>query len=108
MNGGNLTVGSDGVAGQKSVVLIIVANGKLDVTWHNSGIFVSLAALPASSRTSATVLKDFTEVQEGTSTDALSVASLLLKEGDSSNRERKSVFEALKTERSAVFPSSTW
>ena len=91
MDVGENTTGSDGGAGKKSVELLIVADGELDVTGHNSGLLVVLGGVASELEDlSGEVLKDGSEVHGGTSTDALSVAALLHEAGYSSDWELKS------------------
>jgi hypothetical protein len=91
MDVGKDTTGSDGSAAQKSVELLIVADGELDVTGHNSGLLVVLGGVACELEDlSCEVLKDGGEVHGGTGTDALSVAALLHEASDSSDGELKS------------------
>ena len=91
MDVGEDTTGSDGGAGEKSVELLVVADGELDVTGHNSGLLVVLGGVACELEDlSCEVLKDGGEVHWGTGTDALSVAALLHETGDSSDWELES------------------
>ena len=91
MDVGEDTTGGDGGAAEKSVELLIVADGELDVTGHNSGLLVVLGGVASELEDlSGEVLKDGSEVHGGTSADALSVAALLHEAGDSANGELKS------------------
>ena len=91
MDVGQHTAGSDGGAAQKSVELLVVADGELDVAGHNSRLLVVLGGVAGKLEDlSREVLKDGGEVHGGTSTDALSVAALLHEAGNTSNGELKS------------------
>ena len=93
MDVGENATGSDGGAAQKSVELLVVADGELNVTGHNSGLFVVLGGVTGKLEDlSCEVLKDGGEVHWGTGTDALSVSALLHEASDSSNWELKSSF----------------
>ena len=85
------TAGSDGGAAQESVELLIVADGELNVSWHNSGLLVVLSGVASElENLSGEVLKDGSEVDWGTSTNALSVSALLHETGNSSDWELES------------------
>ena len=91
MDVGEDTTGSDGGAAEKSVELLIVADGELDVTGHNSSLLVVLGGVASELEDlSCEVLKDGGEVHWGTGTDALSVSALLHEAGNSSDWELKS------------------
>ena len=93
MDVGENATGSDGGAAQKSVELLVVADGELNVTGHDSGLLVVLGGVAGKLEDlSCEVLKDGGEVHWGTGTDALSVAALLHEASDSSNWELKSSF----------------
>jgi hypothetical protein len=90
VNVGEDTTGGDGGVGQKSVELLIVADGELDVTGHNSGLLVVLGGVTGELEDlSGEVLKDGSEVHGGTSTDALGEAASLEEAGDSADGELK-------------------
>ena len=91
MDVGENTTGSDGGAGKKSVELLIVADGELNVTGHNSGLLVVLSGVASElENLSCEVLKDGGEVHWGTGTNALSVSALLHETGNSSDWELES------------------
>lgn len=91
MDVGQDTAGSDGGAAQESVELLVVADGELNVTGHNSSLLVVLGGVASELEDlSSEVLKNGGEVHGGTGTNALSVAALLHEASDSSNWELKS------------------
>jgi hypothetical protein len=93
VNVGQNTAGSDGGAAHKSGELLVVADGELNVTGHDSSLLVVLGGVTSELEDlSGEVLKDGGAVHWGTGTDALSVASLLHEAGNSSNWELKSSF----------------
>ena len=91
MDVGQDTTAGNGSAAEKSVELLIVADGELNVTGHNSGLLVVLGGVASELEDlSGEVLKDGSEVHGGTSTNALSVSALLHETGDSADWELKS------------------
>ena len=91
MDVGEDTTGGDGGAAEKSVELLIVADGELDVTGHNSGLLVVLGGVASELEDlSGEVLKDGGKVDWGTSTNALGVSALLHEASDSADWELKS------------------
>ena len=85
------TAGSDGGLAKKSVELLIVADGELNVTGNDSALLVVLGGVTGKLEDlSCEVLKDGGGVDGGTGSNALSVAALLHETGDSSNGELKS------------------
>ena len=91
MDVGEDTTGGDGSAAKESVELLIVADGELDVTGHNSGLLVVLGGVASELEDlSGEVLKDGGKVDRGAGTNALSVSALLHEASDSSNGELKS------------------
>ena len=88
---GENTTAGDGGAAEKTVELLIVADGELDVAGHNPGLLVVLGGVAGELEDlSGEVLKDGGEVHGGTGTDALSVAALLHETGNSANGELES------------------
>ena len=82
---------SDGGASEKLVELLIVADGELDVSWHNSALLVVLGGVSGELEDlSGEVLKDGSEVHWGTCSDSLGVSSLLQVASDSADWELKS------------------
>ena len=91
MDVGEDTTGSDGGAAEESVELFVVADGELNVTGHNSGLFVVLGGVTGElENLSGEVLKDGSKVHWGTGTNALGVSALLHEAGNSSDGELKS------------------
>ena len=90
MDVGEDTTAGDRGAGQKSVELLVVADGELDVAGHNSGLLVVLGGVAGElENLSGEVLKNGSKVDGGAGANALSVAALLHEAGDSANRELK-------------------
>ena len=88
--GENSTCG-DGGAAEKSVEFLVVADGQLDVTGHNSGLLVVLSGVAGEFEDlSGEVLKNGSKVDGSTSSDSLSKSALLHESGDSSDGELKS------------------
>jgi len=88
---GQNTAGSDGGLGHKSGELLVVADGELNVTGHNSSLLVVLGGVASElENLSSEVLKNGGAVHGGTGTNALGVASLLHEAGNSSDWELKS------------------
>ena len=91
MDVGENTGAGDGGAAHESVELLVVADGELNVTGHNSRLLVVLGGVAGKLEDlSREVLEDGGEVHGGTSTDALSVAALLHEAGDTADGELKS------------------
>ena len=91
MDVGEDTTGGDGGAAEKSVELLIVADGELDVTGHNSGLLVVLGGVASELEDlSGEVLKDSGEIDWGASSDSLGPSSSLHVAGDSADWELKS------------------
>ena len=85
------TTGGDGGILEKSVELLVVSDGQLDVSWDDSGLLVVLGGITGELEDlSGEVLKDGSEVDWSTSSDSLGVSSLLHESGDSSDWELKS------------------
>ena len=85
--GKNTSLG-DGGAVEKLVQLLVVADGKLDVTGDDAGLLVVTSGVSGQlENLSGQVLDDGGEVDGGASSDAASVASLLQEAVDASNGE---------------------
>ena len=85
------TSAGDGGGAKESVELLVVSDGELDVSWHNSGLLVVLGGVSGELEDlSGEVLKDGSEVHWGTGSDSLGVSALLHETGDSSDWELKS------------------
>ena len=85
--GKNTSLG-DGGAVKKLVQLLVVADGKLDVTGDDAGLLVVTSGVSGQlENLSGQVLDDGGEVDGGASSDAASVASLLQEAVDASNGE---------------------
>ena len=96
MDVGENTTGSDGGAAEKLVELLIVADGELDVTGHNSSLLVVLGGVTGELEDlSGEVLKDGSKIDGGSGSDSLGVSSLLEESGDSSNGELESGSDGL-------------
>ena len=88
---GEDTTGSDGSVGKQLVELLVVSDGELNVSGHNSGLLVVLGGISGELEDlGSEVLKDGSEVHGSTSANSLGVAALLEEPGDSSNGELKS------------------
>ena len=88
---GENTTAGDGGAAEKTVELLIVADGELDVAGHNPGLLVVLGGVAGELEDlSGEVLKDGSEVDGGTGSNSLGVSSGLHVSGDSSDGELKS------------------
>ena len=82
---------SDGGAAEKLVELLIVADGELDVSWHNSGLLVVLGGVSGELEDlSGEVLKDGSEVHWGTGSDSGTVGAELEVSVDTSDWELES------------------
>ena len=91
MDVGEDTTGCNGSVSHESVELLIVADGELNVTGHDSGLLVVLGGVACELEDlSREVLKDGGEVHWGTGTDALSVSALLQETSESSDWELES------------------
>ena len=85
---GEDTAGGNGGVGHQLVELLIVSDGELNVSGHNSGLLVVLSSVSSELEDlSSEVLKDGSEVDWGTSTNSLGVSALLEESGDSANGE---------------------
>ena len=88
---GKHTTGSDGSVSHELGELLIVSDGELDVSWHDSVLLVVLGSVTSELEDlGGEVLKDGGEVHWGTGSDSLGVSSVLEESGDSSNWELKS------------------
>ena len=85
------TTGGDGRAAEKLVELLVVADGKLDVAWHDTAAFVVAGGVTGKLEDlGAQVLKDGGHVDWGTTSDTFGESTLLQVTGDTSDRELKS------------------
>ena len=85
--GEDSTAGNSGV-GHKLVELLVVSDGELDVSGHDSGLLVVLSGVSSEFEDlSGEVLEDGSEVHGGTGSDSLGESALLEESGDSSNGE---------------------
>ena len=85
---GEDTTSSNGSVGHKLVELLIVSDGELDVSGHNSGLLVVLSGVSSElENLSGEVLKNCSEVHGGTSTDALCETTSLKETGNSADWE---------------------
>ena len=88
---GEDTAGSDSGVGHEFVKLFIIADCQLDVSGHNSGLLVVLSGISSEFKDlSSEVLKHSSQVDWSTSTNSVSISSLLHESCESSNRELKS------------------
>ena len=88
MNVGEDSTGSNGGVGHEFVQLLVVSDGQLDVSGHNSGLFVVLSGVSSEFEDlSSQVFEDCSEVDWGTGSNSLGVSALLEESGDSSNWE---------------------
>ena len=88
---GQDTSGSDGGSGQESVQLLVVSDGELDVSGHDSALLVVLSGVASELEDlGGEVLEDGSEVHGGTGTDSLGVSARLEESSDSSNGELES------------------
>ena len=84
------TAGSDGGLSEALVELLIILDGKLDVTRADAVLLVVLGGVASKlEELSTQVLKDGSHVDRGTSTDARGEATLLQVASKTSNRERQ-------------------
>ena len=92
----SLDVGEDttlgnGNTGEEFVQFLVVADGKLEVTGDDSGLLVVTGSVACKLEDlSSEVLHDCSQVDWGTSTNALSIVSLAEESVDTSNGELKS------------------
>ena len=87
--GKNTTLG-DGDTTEELVKLLVVADGKLDVTGDNTGLLVVTGSVTGKLKDlSSEVLKDGSKVDRGTGTDTGGELSLLQVAADTGNRELK-------------------
>lgn len=88
--GQNTTLG-DGHAGQKFVQLLVVADGQLQVTGDDSGLFVVTGCVACQlQHFSGQVLKNGGQVHRGTGSDSLGVVALPQQTVDTTHGELKS------------------
>ena len=72
MDVGQDTSGSDGGVSHQLVELLIVSDGELDVSGHNSGLLVVLSSVASElENLGGEILKDCSEVDWSTSADSL-------------------------------------
>ena len=91
VDGGEDTTSSNSSVSHKLVELLIVSDGELDVSGHNSSLLVVLSGVSSELEDlSGEVLKDCSEVHGGTSTNSLGVSALLEESGNSANGELES------------------
>lgn len=85
--GENTTLGNGDVT-QKLVQLLIVANGKLEVTGNDTGLLVVASGVSSQlENLSSEVLKNSSEVNGSTGTDTLGVVALAKQTVDTANGE---------------------
>ena len=90
MDVGKHSARRDGDAAEQLVQLLVILDGKGDVTGHDTALLVITGGVSGELEDLGTeVLEDGGEVHGGTGTDALSVAALLHEAGDSANGELK-------------------
>ena len=88
---GEDTTSSNSGAAEKLVELLVVADSKLDVAGHNTGLLVILGGVTGELKNlSCEVLKDGSQVHGGTGTDTLGVTASLHEAGNSANWELES------------------
>ena len=93
---GNVDVGKDTTGGNGGLShetgeLLVVSDGELDVTGHNSGLLVVLGGVTGELEDlSCEVLKDGSKVHGGTSSDSLGPSALSEVASDSSDGELES------------------
>lgn len=91
MDVGENSTASDGGVGHELVELLVVSDGELNVSGHDSGLLVVLGGVTGELEDlSGEVLKDGSEVHGGTSANSLGESALLEESGDSSNGELES------------------
>ena len=96
MDVGDDTSGGDGGSVEKLVELLVVLDGKEDVSGDNSASLVVLGGVTGELEDlSGEVLKDGSEVDGGSGSDSLGVSSLLEESGDSSDGELESGSDGL-------------
>ena len=70
------TSGSDGGVGEKSVELLVVSDGDLDVSGHDSGLLVVLGGVSSELKNlGCEVLKHCSKVDWSTGSDSLAVSA---------------------------------
>jgi hypothetical protein len=83
------TLGNGNVA-QELVQLLIVSDGKLEMTGDDTGLLVVTGSVASElENLSSQVLQDSSQVDGGASTDTLSVVALSQETVDTTNRERE-------------------
>ena len=91
MDVGEDTTASNGCVAHEFVKLLVVSDGELNVSWHNSGLLVVLGSVTGELEDlSSEVFEDGSEVNWGTSTNSLGVSALLEESSDSTNGELES------------------
>merc|ERR1712025_76231 len=84
------TTGSNGSIFHESSKLIIVSNGKLDMSWDDSGFFVVFGGITCELKNlSGKILKDGSSIDWGTSSDSVGISSFFQESGNSSDWELK-------------------
>ena len=85
------TTGSDGGILEKSGELLVVSDGKLDVSWDDSSLLAVLGGVTCKlENLSSEVLKNGGKIDWGTSSDSGSISSLFKESGESTDWELKS------------------
>ena len=93
INVGEDTAGSNGSVGHELVEFLVVSDGELDVSGHDSGLLVVLSGVASKfEHLSSEIFEDGSEINGSSSSDSLGVSSLLEESGDSSDGELKSSF----------------
>ena len=88
---GKDTTLSDGDSREKLVQLLVISDGKLQMSWDNSGLLVITSSIASQLEDlSSEVLEDGSQVDRGTSTHSLSVVAFAEESVDSANGELKS------------------
>ena len=88
---GEDTTGCDGSVAHELVEFLVVSDGELNVSGHDSGLLVVLSGVSSEFEDlSSEIFEDGSEVHGGTSTNSLGVSALLKESGDSSNGELES------------------
>lgn len=91
MDVGEDTTGSNSGVGHELVEFLVVSDSQLDVSWHNSSLFVVLGGVSGEFENfGGEIFKDGSEVNWSTGTNSLGVSALLHESGDSTNWELKS------------------
>ena len=87
---GQHTAGSDGHSSEQLVELLVVADGKLDVTWDDTTLLVVAGSVASKLEDlGGKVLQDGSEVHGGTGADTGSVAASAEVTVDATHRELK-------------------